>query len=152
MEASNKRQDNWVNKVIGNPITQGIFTLVGCFIAQTVFAAVAVSNDSFNKLNYWILAGSFLLLFSILNAAGLLQTKNVLKYWSRSIYAYTGMVILTSLCAYVFSGLWVTQASSIGWIIFIITMCYVLFLIIVYMMRKILQFAEQNDLENPQRS
>ena len=139
---------NQITHNLKDPLHQGIFAFIAFFLFEIIVLAISTSSPDFNKLNYWIMAGTILMLFAIANAIGILQAKSMLKYWSRSMYAYIGLLVAISLVSWAFSGLSVGEAASIRWIFMIITLCYVLFLIIVFLMKVVIDYAQKQDLEN----
>ena len=133
---------------MGNPIYQGIFAFISFFAFELFLLLLSAISPDFNRLNFWIMAGTILMLFALANALGILRAKKIGQYWSRSMYAYLGLLSLVTLTAWGFSGISVGNAASIQWIFVIITMCYVLFLIIVFLMKVIIEYAQRQDIEH----
>ena len=96
----------------------------------------------------WIVSASFMLLFAFFNAILLLKAENMGLYVSQSSYCYIGMMLGTALFAYGVSAVTLGEAGSIRWIYIIITVCYTIFMIIVFLMRKIIEYAQRQDTEH----
>lgn len=130
---------------LNDPVIQAILVFSIFILFELISLIVSALSKSFDTTNYWILAGTFLMLYAIFNAIGMSQSRKTLWYWSRSMYGYFGLLVAVSLIAFAFSGVGINQAASIKWIFFIITMCYVLFLVISFLMRKIVDYAQKQD-------
>ncbi|MDH3648037.1 MAG: hypothetical protein OEQ53_00045 [Saprospiraceae bacterium] len=134
-------------KQIARPVVQATWLFIGCFICQLIVLIVGVLSSSGTGYAAWIISASFLLLYAFFNAMLLLRTENIGVYISRSSYSYIGMVIATSLLAFGVSSITFGNAGSTKWIYIIITLCYTIFLVIVFLMRKIIEYAQRQDTE-----
>lgn len=97
----------------------------------------------------WMVSASFLLLFALLNSVSSLATKNMTKYWGRSIYSYMSLAALSGFTAYLFSSLTISEAGSYRSIYIVLTFGYLVFLSIVTFMRKIVEFAQREEWNQP---
>ncbi len=96
----------------------------------------------------WVLAGSFILLFSMFNSVLFLSSTSPAKYYRNSIYSYAGLVVLSGLSAYLISGLSLNEAGSFKWIFLVLTVAYIVFLTIVGAMKTIMELAKRKDTRN----
>lgn len=97
----------------------------------------------------WMSAAAFLLFFAVANSVFSLSSKNMMKYWGRSIYSFMGLAFSSSLAAYLFSSLSINEAGSYRWIFFVLTIGYLVFLSIMTTMRRIVDFAQKEEWNHP---
>jgi uncharacterized membrane protein YtjA (UPF0391 family) len=64
--------------------------------------------------------------------------------YSFLLLAFTGAVL-----AYLFSGLAIGEAGSYQWIFIVVTICYLIFLTMVNLMKKIVDFAMKEEWNQP---
>jgi len=96
-------------------------------------------------------AATSMMLFGVGNALMSLGAKNVGAYWMRSFLSYILLVGIGLLVAWLYSGLWITEAGSYRWIYMVLTFGYLVLLSIVSMMRGIVQFAEREEWSQPRQ-
>ena len=78
----------------------------------------------------------------------LLKASSIHTYLKQSFYAYFAVLILSGGMAYVFSlGIEQGVCTSMRLIYGAITFAYFVFLMIVYFMRKIIEYAQRQDTE-----
>ncbi len=97
----------------------------------------------------WMTSASFILFFAMFNSVFSLSTKNVNRYWGRSMYSFMGLAILSGLTAYLFSSLSINEAGSYRWIYFVLTLGYLVFLSMMSFMRRIVEFAQREEWNHP---
>ncbi len=104
-----------------------------------------------DRLFPWSVATAFLLLFAVFNSLMSLNADSFMQYWGRSVYSFMGLALANGLIAWLFSGLTIGQAQSYRWIYIVVTIGFVVFLTMVNLMRKIIQFAEKEEWNQPRR-
>ncbi|MEZ4956533.1 MAG: hypothetical protein R2825_23450 [Saprospiraceae bacterium] len=97
----------------------------------------------------WTLAGTFILFFAIFNSLISLMTDNMDRYWTRSILSYVALAGAVALLAWGFSSLTINEAGSYKWIYIVLTFGYLLFLSMIGFMRKIVEFAQREEWNQP---
>ena len=97
----------------------------------------------------WMTAAVFLLCFALFNSVFSLSAKDMAKYWGKSIYSFMGLALGSGMLAWLFSSLTINEAGSYRWIFIVVTIAYLVFLSIVAMMRKIVDFAEREEWHHP---
>lgn len=97
----------------------------------------------------WMTSAAFMLFFAMFNSVYSLSAKNMSKYWGRSIYSFMGLAVVSGLTAYLFSALSINEAGSYRWIYIVLTIGYLVFLCIVTFMRKIVEFAQKEEWNQP---
>lgn len=133
-----------------DPVYQAAGSLVAVFIAILLGAMVSAGTDDFVSNRWpWLCAASFLLLFSIFNAIMSATSKNLMKYWGRSIYSFGGLAVGSGLLAWAFSGISISNAGSYKWIYFVVTFGYLVFLCMVAFMKQIVEFAQKEEWNKP---
>ncbi|MBL7775319.1 MAG: hypothetical protein JNK89_04915 [Saprospiraceae bacterium] len=106
---------------------------------------------SIDRLFPWSIATAFLLLFAVFNSLMSLNADSFLKYWSRSMYAFMGLALGNGLIAWWSSGIPIGQAQSYRWIYIVVTIGFIVFLTMVNLMRKIVEFAEKEEWNQPRK-
>lgn len=130
-----------------DPIQQVALFAVACLLIELLALGIVSQDPEDDGQVIWVISCTCLLLFAFLNATMQLKTENHSRYLTRSIYGYLAMLVLTIGIA---AGLTVGRAASFDsmrTIYLTITLCYVIFLIIVFMMRKIMDYAQRQDQE-----
>ena len=135
-----------------SPFTQAGMIL-GAGLAINIFAKVInlAGLVEVAPRFYWKTSAAFLLLFAIFNSVYSLSTKNTMKYWGRSVYSFLGLAFVSGFFAFLLSGESLDEAGSIRWIYFVVTIGYLVFLSMVNLMRKIVEFAEREEWNQPRR-
>jgi hypothetical protein len=99
----------------------------------------------------WSTAAAFLLFFALVNSLMSLQNHHFAQYWGQSMYSYMGLALVLGMAAWFFSGKTVSEAGSYRWIIFVVTFGFLVFLSMVNFMKKIVQFAEKEEWNQPKK-
>ncbi len=97
----------------------------------------------------WTIAAAFLLFFAAMNAIYSVFSSNMDKYWTRSILSFVGLAALSALLAQLFSKLTMNEAGSYKWIYIVLTIGYLVFLLMLTAMRKIVDFAQREEWNQP---
>ncbi|MBC6996231.1 hypothetical protein QWY85_08775 [Neolewinella lacunae] len=133
-----------------DPVYQAGGALVAVFLFDVAGSAVAAgTEDVVNNRWPWLCAASFLLFFALFNAIMSATSANLMKYWGRSIYSFLGLAIGSGLLAWAFSGLSIYQAGSYKWIFFVVTFGYLVFLSMIAVMKKVVDFAQKEEWNSP---
>jgi len=127
-----------------DPLIQAGIALAGVLVID-VIAAVAGAGPRFS----WLTATSFMLCFAVFNAVFSVSSKSMIKYWGRSIYAYMGLAAGAGLLAWTFSGMTIFEVGSYMWIYIVVTIGYLVFLSMVTVMRKVVEFAQREEWNKP---
>lgn len=112
-------------------------------------AVSAGTEDVVNNRWPWLCAASFLLFFALFNAIMSATSKRLMWYWGRSIYAFLGLAIGAGLLAWAFSGIPIGDAGSYKWIFFVVTFGYLVFLSMIAVMKKVVEFAQKEEWNRP---
>lgn len=97
----------------------------------------------------WVSAASFLLFYAVFNSIFSLSAPNAAKYWSRSVFSFLGLAAANGFTAYLFSSLGIDEAGSYRWIYIVVTFGYLVFLSIVNFIKKIVEFAQKEEWNQP---
>ena len=135
-----------------SPFVQAGATYIGVLIVIAGGALIKASglllvSDRFP----WMTAAAFMLFFAMFNSVFALSTKNITKYFGRSIYSFLGLAVLAGLTAYLTSSLSINEAGSYRWIYIVVTVGYLVFLSMVSMMRTIVDFAQREEWSQPRK-
>lgn len=97
----------------------------------------------------WVSAASFLLFFAVFNSIFSLSAKNAGQYWSRSMLSFAGLAIANGMVAWLFSSLTISEAGSYRWIYVVVTFGYLVFMSIMNLIKKIVEFAQREEWNHP---
>lgn len=129
-----------------NPLHQAGVALFFCLLFNLIWWGTRASGLMEFKQNFpWQNILSFLLLYAVANSILSFPAKEVMKYYSGSIFGFMALASLGGGMAYLFSGLSMEEAGSIKWVYFVFTFGYLVFISIVQMMRKIIEMAQRQD-------
>lgn len=135
-----------------NPIYQAgmalggvvIFSLLAKLVHSTGLVDVPQSFP-------WMSAAAFLLLFALFNSVFSLNSENMMKYWGKSIYCFMGLAAGAGFFAYLLSSLSINEAGSYRWIYIVVGIGYLVFLSMMAMLRKIVEFAQREEWNQPRQ-
>jgi len=99
----------------------------------------------------WSIAATFLLFFAIANSISSISAKDLNQYWGRSMLCFAGLALGSGMLAYLFSSLTIGEAGTYKWIFIVLTFGYMVFLSIIGFMKRIVDFAEQEDWQSPKK-
>ncbi len=97
----------------------------------------------------WMTAAVFMLCFALFNSLFSLSADNMMRYWGKSVYSFMGLAVASGLIAWLFSSMTIGEAGSYRWIFIVVTMSYLVFLSMVAMMRRIVDFAQREEWNHP---
>ncbi len=97
----------------------------------------------------WLTAASFLLVYAIFNAVFSLSSKNIDHYMGRSILAFLALVAVSWLLARLISGIPINEAGTYRWIFFVLGFCYLVFLSIMGLIKRIVAYAQREEWNQP---
>ena len=132
-----------------DPIVQAAAVLGAVLIIDLVGAAIGGGPVDRPNLFAWQCASAFMLFFALFNSIFAATTKNIGRYFQRSMYAFTAIAVGSGLLAWIFSGIPITEAGSYTWIFIVLTIGYFVFMGIVLVMRKVVDFAQKEEWNRP---
>ena len=139
-------------KKIDNPIAQAVAIFAGAVVLMLGGWLLTVAGIyAAEPLFAWSIAAAFMLLFAILNSLMSLRADSFARYWGRSMYTYIGLAFCTGLAAWMFSGIPLRDAGTYRWILIVISIGFLVFLSMVNFMKKIVQFAEREEWNEPRK-
>ena len=97
----------------------------------------------------WTISLTFVLFFIILNVLSSLLSKDLDKYWTRSILSFVALALVAAGLAYLFSSQTMSEAGSYRWIFIVLTIGYLVFISIMGMARKIVEYAQREEWNHP---
>ncbi len=134
-----------------NPIQQAGLIFAGSLLimgAGRLLQAVGVSVET---LFPWSIATAFTLLFAVFNSMMSLTADNAMRYYAASVYSYLGLAFTNGVAAWLISGVPLADAESYRWIYVVITFGFLVFMSMVNLMKRIVQFAEREEWTEPRR-
>jgi drug/metabolite transporter (DMT)-like permease len=145
MESSNVT----FNEQIHNPILQAAAAVAGIVLILLGAQVVKLAGVEVSELFPWMTAAVFMLCFALFNSVFSLVVKDMFKYWRRSIYSFMGLAFASGLLAWLFSSLPISEAGSYRWIYIVVTISYLVFLSIMALIRRIVEFAQREEWNQP---
>lgn len=142
-------RDSFFDKVY-NPILQAGLTYAGVLVMIAGGAIVKATGLLPVSPRFpWMCAAAFMLLFALFNSLFALATKDMGKYWGRSMYSFLGLAAIAGFTAYLTSSLTINEAGSFRWIYIVVTIGYLIFLGMVSLLRTIVDFAQKEEWNQP---
>jgi hypothetical protein len=132
-----------------NPVYQAIMLLGAVLVFNLGFLAFKAGGMEIEQRFPWTIAASFLLFFTALNAIMSIFAKNMDNYWSRSILCFIGLAVVSALLAQVFSQLTINEAGPYKGVYIVLTISYLVFLSILAAVKKIVDFAQREEWNQP---
>jgi len=145
----NKYQTSFFERAT-NPILQAIVIFVAGLVITILSKLVSLTGIMEVQQTFpWMSAAAFMLFFAMTNSIFSLSSKNMMQYWSRSIYSFLGLAVTSGLMAYFFSSLSINEAGSYRWIFTVLTIGYLVFMSIMATIKRIVEFAEKEEWNHP---
>lgn len=141
-----------LDQKITDPITQAALISGGATLLMLGGWALTASGIyPLEPLFAWSIAAAFSLLFALLNSLLSLRADSFAKYWGRSVYSYMGSAFVMGLVAWGLSGIPLREAGTYQMIYIVVTFGFLVFLSMVNFMKKIVQFAEREEWNEPKK-
>ncbi len=135
-----------------NPAIQALIVLGVILLVQLIgFACKKSGIFEMDPLFPWLVATSFLLCFAMFNSVLSLASEDSNKYWTWSIFSYVGLALISGTLAYLFSSTSINDARTYKWIYVVLTFGYLVFLSIVGLIRRVVDFAQSEEWDQPRR-
>ncbi len=148
---NNRKESSFFSKAY-NPVLQGGAVLVGVLFMLLMGKIIGGLGISEFKDTYpWLVAASFMLFFAVFNSVFSLSAADLNGYWTKSMLCFGGLAVVSGLLAYLFSGLTLWEAASYKWIFTVVTFGYLVFLSVMGFMKRIVEFAENEEWQKPRR-
>lgn len=133
-----------------DPLYQAALVL-GITLVIDVLALLVQSTDTVGVSNRfpWLAAASMMLFYAMVNVVFSVSSKDLVRYWSRSIYAFMALALGVGLLAWAFSSLTISEAGSYKWIYIVVTVSYIIFSAMITLLRKVVDFAQKEEWNSP---
>ena len=125
-------------------ILAGSLLTLSCLVMLISFS-IFQSQDEPDWSKIWLIASSFVLCYVIFNSILSYSANNINRYWTRSFIGYVALILISGGVAYALSGIPIDEAGTYKWLYVVFTMCFLIFLVIVRLMRTILDLAQKQD-------
>lgn len=145
----NNQSESIFSKTI-SPVYQAAMALGGVVVISLLAKLVGLTGITEVPQSFpWMSAASFMLLFAVFNSVLSVSSKDLMKYWGTSIYCFLGLAAAAAGVAYVLSSLTMSEAGSYRWIYIVVGIGYLVFLSLMAMLRKIVEFAQREEWNQP---
>jgi uncharacterized membrane protein len=132
--------------IVRNPVYQAILIFgVALTLAGLEKLANVIGIMDSKPNSPWIVMTAFILFFTIANSILSLRVENLNKYWAVSIISFVAILACSALTATLLSGLSIDEAGSFRWLFMVLTFGYLVFLSIVRLIRRIVEYAIKQD-------
>lgn len=138
-----------VLKKLVNPFNQAAVVLGLILVFDLGSGFLSSAGVEMKQNTAWVIAATFILFFAMFNAMLSLMSDNMDKYWTRSVISYIAVAGLAGLLAWAFSSLSINEAGAFRWLYIVLTLGYLLFLSMMRAMRKIVEFAQREEWNQP---
>ncbi|MEK7254573.1 MAG: hypothetical protein AAB316_07510 [Bacteroidota bacterium] len=136
-------------KKVQNPILQATAILAAILVFDLGGKLLQMLGMDIEQRYSWTVTASFILFFAILNSVVSILAKNLENYWGRSIMSFLGLAVSAGVLAYLFSSLGIDEAGPYRWLYIVLTIGYLVFLSIIGFMKKIVEFAQREEWNQP---
>lgn len=135
-----------------NPLLQGgfIFCTSSVIMLISMFLNWAGIMEVGHKFA-WMTAAAFLLFYAVGNSIFSLSAKDFNKYYSKSMLSFILLGACSAGMAYLITGMWITEVGSYKWIYAVVGVGYIVFLSMMGMMKKIVEFAQKEVWTHPKK-
>jgi uncharacterized membrane protein YtjA (UPF0391 family) len=145
----NNQSESIFSKSI-SPVYQAAMALGGVIVISLLAKLVGLTGITDVPQSFpWMSAASFMLLFAVFNSVLSVSSKDLMKYWGTSMYCFLGLAATAAGVAYVLSSLTMSEAGSYRWIYIVVGIGYLVFLSLMAMLRKIVDFAQREEWNQP---
>ncbi|MBK9107998.1 MAG: hypothetical protein IPM92_06340 [Saprospiraceae bacterium] len=131
-----------LEKYYVSPIGQGILAL-SIFLVLALFNFGLEQSQLINKqdLNTWLFATSLLFFYIMMSSIFCFNANNRMLYYRNAIFTYVGLALAVCLISSMLTGINLKAAASHSWIIYVLSIVYLVFMVIIAMIRKIVDLA-----------
>jgi len=136
-------------KKMGNPFNQAAAVLGLILIFDLGSGFLSSAGVEMKQNTPWVIAATFILFFAMFNALISLMSDNMDRYWTRSMISYVSVAGIAGLLAWAFSSMSINEAGAFRWLYIVLTLGYLLFLSMMRAMRKIVDFAQREEWNQP---
>jgi hypothetical protein len=127
------------------PIFQALICAVLTAIAFIILKIIGASQTIDPNL-YWILGGTSILLFTVLNTTYGTRADNMKQYWFHSVYSFIALFLFSLYAPKFLSGISIGESPSFGKIYIVLVFCYFLFFSMTMIIKRLWLFFEaEND-------
>ena len=139
-------------KNITRPALQASVVFAAGLVFMTIGWLLTISGIfAVDRLFGWSVAASLALLFAIFNSLISIRATHAGKYFGESIYSYMALAAGSGTAAWLFTGVAIRDASTYRWIFIVVTFGFLVFLSMVNFMKKIVNFAEREEWNQPRK-
>lgn len=135
-----------------NPLVIGAISLCSMILILLIHKLIMLTNlVKVSEYFPWTTVCAFLLLYAIFNSVFTLASSNLNKYWVKSMLVFFGLSVFTVILGTYSTGIPISDAGSYKWLMFVITLGYLVFMSIIGFMKGILDFAQKEDWQSPRK-
>lgn len=131
---------------IKNPVFQ-VISVGALSLILTLIDSLFPHDDTLFEVNAgpWIVTTAMILFFIIVNTVVALRIVDIIPYWLRSLVCFVLLYGFSYGLSYLLSGKHIDDVGSFRWLWMVLGMVYLVFFIIVRSMKKIMDFAINQD-------
>jgi hypothetical protein len=134
------------------PIVQAVLVFAAALAFMVLGWLLTVTHVwHADRLFAWSVAAALALIFALLNSLMCIRASSFAKYWGESMYSYMALALGNGTAAWLFSGVPLGQAGTYRWIFVVVSFGFLVFLSMVNFMKRIVQFAEREEWNQPRK-
>ena len=137
---------------LSNPFLQGATVLILVFLFMLLakllkWSGIITINDTFP----WTIAVSFILFFALFNSIISLSSADIDRYFKQSMLAFIGLAAFSGGLAMLLSSAGAEDIGPYKSIFTVFTIGYLVFISIIGFMKRIVDFAQNEEWQKPRR-
>lgn len=141
-----------IEKRLNHPLFQAVAVWAFAVAVMLVgWLLNLMSPKTTDELFPWSIAAAFLLLYAIMNSLLSLRADSFMKYWQASMYSYMALAFCIGVAARFISGIPIDEAGTYKWIFLVVTVGFLVFLSLINIVKKLVNFAEKEEWNQPRR-
>lgn len=129
-----------------SPYHQLLFVLVLTLVMMGMsYFMPKVQYSSTEHIMPWVVVCGMILFFALLNSVLSFSASKDSNYWMQSMISFATLLIVSSLLAWLVSGVSIYEAGSVRWIFMVLTFGYLVFMSIVNLIKFLLDLSKKSD-------
>lgn len=137
---------SWLGKFKKKPLAQAVIALLMAFVLQVFTAAFCLWSDhQVCPEEVWLYCPAMLLLYVLYNVLRGFFIEEMGPYYTASVYGVLLYLGADVVWCTLLTGRFVDEVGSIGWILFVFGIVYLVFMSILNMIRMIMKIVMKQD-------
>lgn len=124
------------------PKVQGLLSL-SLFLVLVLLNLALEQSQIISKqaLNTWLFATSIIFFYIMMSSIFCFNASDRMIYYRNAIFTYVALVLIVCFISSIITGMKIQEAASHSWIVYVLSIVYLVFMVIIAMIRKIVDMA-----------